>query len=441
MYYNIKIKSNGSEFSLESNNKEVLQREMDLYFATIFNVSEEFKSKIKKVEITNENVKSIKEIEKTEEIKETKKDENPIQQLNEEKIRELARIRAQEIIEAQKAKILEEQSLKDLQVTPSEQPVEKSQILNLVSTTPINTQNNISQTEQIPTPVVKFQNEPTTTPQNIQNQEKTATPSDLPDEIMELINLAQKKIETIEKVPASDISSLETESQQKIATKEEKEDTSNQYINQSKLNDIFNISTPNNEELPQEENNITPETDETNIAPDISLADLEISLQQDMEIIQEEPKNEVSNYDLGIKTADNSFQDPQISAIEVLEETPREITPEITNQTPSESSRVPLSEIASQMDFKPFLKSFTCEDLSDEFIVCAYFIKNVLKQSDFTMKFINSKLFQATGKIADLSIIDELTTKEYIRTIDTEDGKKYSITMDGEGYFAAKFQG
>ena len=63
MYYNIKIKSNGSEFSLESNNKEVTQREMDMYFAHIFDVSEDFKSQIKKVEIKNANVKSIEEIE------------------------------------------------------------------------------------------------------------------------------------------------------------------------------------------------------------------------------------------------------------------------------------------------------------------------------------------------------------------------------------------
>ena len=63
MYYNIKIKSNGSEFSLESNNKEVTQREMDMYFAHIFDVSESFKSQIKKIEINNANVKSIEEIE------------------------------------------------------------------------------------------------------------------------------------------------------------------------------------------------------------------------------------------------------------------------------------------------------------------------------------------------------------------------------------------
>jgi len=63
VYYNIKIKSNNSEFTLESNNKSITQREMDIYFAHIFNVSEEFKSKIKKVEIIDENVKSIEDFE------------------------------------------------------------------------------------------------------------------------------------------------------------------------------------------------------------------------------------------------------------------------------------------------------------------------------------------------------------------------------------------
>ena len=63
MYYNIKIKSKDSQFCLESNDKTVTQREMDIYFAHIFNVSEEFKSKIKKVEITNTNLKSINDIE------------------------------------------------------------------------------------------------------------------------------------------------------------------------------------------------------------------------------------------------------------------------------------------------------------------------------------------------------------------------------------------
>ena len=94
-----------------------------------------------------------------------------------------------------------------------------------------------------------------------------------------------------------------------------------------------------------------------------------------------------------------------------------------------------------ELDFKPFLAGFACSEIIDEFLICAYFIKNVLRKSEFTIKFINSKLFQATGKIANLSILDELISREYIKTIDTDEGKKYSITMDGESYFAEKFQG
>ena len=59
MYYNIKIKSQNSEFILESNDKDITQREMDLYFAQIYGASEEFRSKIKKIEIKSSNLKSI----------------------------------------------------------------------------------------------------------------------------------------------------------------------------------------------------------------------------------------------------------------------------------------------------------------------------------------------------------------------------------------------
>ena len=68
MYYNIKIKSQNSEFILESNDKIVTQREMDMYFAYIFGVSDDFISKIKKIEIKSENLKSIDEFEKKAEI-------------------------------------------------------------------------------------------------------------------------------------------------------------------------------------------------------------------------------------------------------------------------------------------------------------------------------------------------------------------------------------
>ena len=67
MQYNIKIKSNDSEFSLNSQDRDIIAREMDLYFSFFFGASKEFESKIKKVEIKDSNVKSIEEIEKPKE--------------------------------------------------------------------------------------------------------------------------------------------------------------------------------------------------------------------------------------------------------------------------------------------------------------------------------------------------------------------------------------
>ena len=388
MYYNIKIKSNGSEFSLESNNKEVTQREMDLYFAYIFDASKEFKSNIKKIEITSTNVKSIEEIELP---KETKKNST---QISDERLHELAKLEAQRIIKAQQ--------LKEKEKIEKEAELESLTFENEIP-------KNIEEIFQTPNKTIKFQNEPTQIKPN-NTQPQVASPMQLQDEIMELINLAQKKFESIENIKTQDITTLNIQ---------EKKENNLQDKNQSIFNDSFQENlAPTPQFLNEEEDTL-----------EISLAELEISLQP-QENIQYDNQKEQSQSPFEI-IDENSLGNQKA-------ETPEEVlieTPEI------KVSKIPLSKIASQIDFKPFLSSFACKELSDEFIICAYFIKNVLKQNDFTMKFINSKLFQATGKIADMSIVDELLIKEYIKTIETEDGKKYCITMDGEGYFAQKFQG
>ena len=77
MFYNIKIKTNGSEFALESQNKEITEREMDLYFAKFFGASEEFISKIKEVKISASNLLSINEFDsKSSEISNSLPDDN-----------------------------------------------------------------------------------------------------------------------------------------------------------------------------------------------------------------------------------------------------------------------------------------------------------------------------------------------------------------------------
>ena len=97
-------------------------------------------------------------------------------------------------------------------------------------------------------------------------------------------------------------------------------------------------------------------------------------------------------------------------------------------------------DVSTTDDFKLFYSQYNSAELFDNFVICAYFIKNNLKQQEFTIKFLNSKLFQATGKIADLSIVDQLIANELLMTFETEDSRKYCITSSGEEYFIKKFQ-
>lgn len=411
MYYNIKIKSNGSEFSLESNNKEITQREMDMYFACIFDVSEEFKSKIKKVEVTNQNVKSIQEIEKIEQKTEIKNENTTKEQ--EDKKSYFAK--PQEVFEFKNESITE----------PKEEP---SQIIEI---------KNEKQEEQKPSSEIKFQNETKIINikddislkdlQNINSEQPSAL-----DDISQLISLAQEKIDSLESLNKTSSSiSIKNDDIVDINPKNNKEQES-----QAILNDIFNTPTPKPSVFEEiEENNVqTPQIEPSALndfdyEPDISLADIEISLQN-----QEEITNTPTEEIVFQNEVSQNIQTIQQNEIEEIKIEPQTKDESIATQ------RISLSQRANQVDFKPFLSGFICDNLSDKVIVCAYFIKNVLRQPDFTMKYINSKLFQATGEIADLSIIDELITKEYIRIIDSEEGKKYCITMDGESYFAEKFQ-
>ena len=416
MYYNIKIKSNGSEFSLESNNKDITQKEMDRYFAHIFDASEEFKSKIKKIEITNENLKSIEEIENINKPKEELSQENKIEQneINNKTID----FKDKEIIEIK-----------------NEQP-QKEEIKEIELIQP----KAIEEVELIqpkPTEEIKFQNE--TKIISIKDDIKTNTSDDTNsaynDDIAQLISLAQQKIDSLDS-KNKELQKL-TENNDIVDIKPKQNDEKEQHhqSNQEILNDIFNIPTPKPTDFEDiQENNVqTPQIKNTNInntnyEPEISLADIEISLQ-----------NEENNQEV-INSIEQNEQQIQQQAEQINTTTIEPIEPIEHSEATAQNARMSLSQRASQMDFKPFLSGFICDGITDEFIVCAYFIKNVLKQSDFTIKYINSKLFQATGKIADLSVIDELVSKEYIRIIDTEEGKKYCITMDGESYFAEKFQ-
>ena len=62
MYYNIKINYNKSEFALNSLDKDIIEREMDLYFAFFVDAGDEFVSKIKKIQNVHPKIKPIDDI-------------------------------------------------------------------------------------------------------------------------------------------------------------------------------------------------------------------------------------------------------------------------------------------------------------------------------------------------------------------------------------------
>ena len=441
MYYNIKIKSNGSEFSLESNSKEITQREMDLYFAGIFSASEEFKSKIKKIEITNKNVKSINILEKQNTqtdfsnnvILTSKETSTPIANEPLTNINEIARENTPNTTPTAIEEFFASKttSQDEIQPTPTLPYETDSDIHNLLSksseiniTTTNNTSENSYIIEEEPTieQIQTFINTPeqdevltqnlvsistSKTPEENKETSKIKTKEEslqennienlsqmapIPqNEIDELISIAQKKLDLVDTnskiesilFPNEKSNNLErlTQNTKKgikmAAASHEEQKIAFENNNQAKLNDIFN-SVPTSE---------VPAT----LAPETLIV---------QEIVEA----------------------PTTIATDIQEDM---LTIDATEFSKSKLTT----------DFNQFLSDYKTRDLSNQFVICAYFIKHALRQPNFTIKFINSKLFPATGKIADMAIVDDLIKKEYIKMIETSNSKVYCITQNGEMYF------
>ncbi len=289
MYYNIKIKTKDAEFSLESNNSNIVQREMDIYFACFFDASYEFKSRIKKVEIKNEDLVSIGEIAKN----------TPVVS---EEIQE-------EIIEEDK-------------------------------------QEDFGFVEDIPT---------------IHEQTLPDLKFDLPKEIESRITDSQ--FETMAQIESQVEPQENVEAEIQLETEVEPVDTKQEE--QIETNSLFSLDS-----------------------------------------VQSETFNDFKTFSLDLAPKEENVQQKE----------------------------------ENNLDFKLFLAGFIISDLSNEFLACAYYIKNILKEESFSMKTINSYLFQAVGKIADMSTVTDLVDKDFISFVDFDSTHKYSITTNGEEYFKNKYQ-
>ncbi len=440
MYYNIKIKSQQSEFTLESNDKNVTQREMDIYFAYIFDASESFKSKIKKIVLNNENLKSIEDIEKLAKEARIKK-ENIIQN---------------EIIEQSKSNTLNPENHQSQNIAEISQRNEKDTYINSESDKFKNTKNSISQNNTQITPDKSKNTSTYIESKNIEKKEplKTIELSEKAKQnitskntIDEILKLAKNEISLI------DLSHNETSKTINIGHSQYDENYNNGIIrfevdkeraskiknelieqrelyrnkNQTKINDIFSISNASeNEKLIEECNkqnivSIKQNEDNYSLLQDEkshtnTLAEENQAILQNTANNDKNDNDKISLDEVQINLSKTGYNDKYIGT-----------KPEI--ELKEENTQAPYIE------FNIFLAGFFTTELIDEFLICAYYIKNILHKEDFTMKFLNSKLFPATGKIADMTITAALIEKGYIKSIDNGDSVTYSITPEGENYY------
>ena len=83
-----------------------------------------------------------------------------------------------------------------------------------------------------------------------------------------------------------------------------------------------------------------------------------------------------------------------------------------------------------------FMQNKVSKSIFDDFIITAYFIKNVLNEKKFTIKYLNSKLYRAKEKLVDFAILNESISRGLIQMLDaTEYGKEYCLTELGDNYY------
>ena len=476
MYYNIKIKSQKSEFILESNDKLVTQREMDIYFAYIFNASEEFVSKIKKVKIVNENLKSIEEIEKlankSQNFENKITEDKPSSAKNLEIIKQIEpEIKTPEVIEpttlqpelvAKTPETVEQVKPEIKQIEPeikTPEVIEPTTLQpELVAKTPETVEQvkpEIKQIEpEIKTPEVI---EPTE-PENKNIIEANSTKSS----IEEIIELAQNEIESLDLSINNDLKisnqNEDSNEEDNIIKFDIKEEVKAQPIKIENEKEIYH----DNNQVKIDNIFLSDEKENTPTGQEITITALNNALEEDNPIQNNEIKiisqNQTppeiknngiiqNNNENIIKEEIKNEQELVLNEVEIdfSDENQFNLNPEENINKEEETNQIQQTNLQTEyqgptIDFSLFLSSFGVNELFDTFLICAYYIKNILREQSFSMKFINSKIFPATGKIADMSITEALIREKYINTINIDDIIKYTITEKGEEYFLSKFK-
>lgn len=107
-------------------------------------------------------------------------------------------------------------------------------------------------------------------------------------------------------------------------------------------------------------------------------------------------------------------------------------------QNPYQNQGLDLYQPKREPDLPEFMHNKLSNGIFDDFIITAYFIKNVLNIKNFSIKFLNSKLYAAKEKLVDYAILNEAISRNYVKYIEgsQETGtKEYAITEAGESYY------
>lgn len=466
MYYNIKIKAKGSELGLESNDRLIIEKEMDLYFSRMFDVSEEFKAgvdKFKDVKIVSNKVKSINDI---------------------------------ELLSANKNNQPQTETNPQQQAQP-QQPQIKTQVQNSSSYIQQNTNNQQSQQQTFTTPKVNPQQQSNN--YYIQNQQQLHEPiktyeefsQELDNNIQNHYNQQNNHVDINEvlgvifnkneqnqneikqqiirnnqqaqnqnnqpyqqnnNIPQSNSFSqvqkqLDFEQQQKLR---------NQHFNRAGENNIFETAQ---QQMMQEQAQRQSRFEEIQQhfieqqAKDINNSSLQINLQNENEIkLKPDIALDLEDVRINPQTgiAENIAPFAQVQTQPQVQRQAQQqqnlqnqnMEQQIQSQTqqPIDKKINNMSTKASEISFSAFLMGFSATLIHDQFLVAAFYIKNILKQSSFSLKFLNSTLFQATGKIADLSVVEELIQIGYINSVDLIEILEYTITPLGEDYLISKLK-
>ena len=452
MYYNIKIITQDSEFGLESGDRAIIEREMDIYFARIFGASAEFVSKIKPVVINNPKVKSISEIDRPSVSQSTKQVQQQTVAPQSAELKKIEKPKAEENNAINQTINTYNTVLPTADTTQEKSDTQADSTANTaVLEKEIYSQLNNIFSEMIE-PDITAVNSDINYNKNVSDDFKIEMPKqeELENEAEALYRELQVQVEEQKRQENTlNFTSESLEGVEKIV------EENNTQLNNADANTINKI-----EELPEKaEEEITEEsTPETEIVYEDTKDEVitENTEQKTDESSFENNENNDSNYDVF------DSQNEQVADLSENQNNPNDdfmndynainLTEEITghmlhtpddskNKESKEDTDTNSQEQAPVLSFNKFLSGFMTDEIHDEFLICCAYIKNVLNQDTFTIKYINSKLFQTTGKIADTTILDDLVKKEYIRVVSANECTLYSIAPKGEEYLANKLPG